>query len=124
MDTPITVTSGIPLPLGVHLREDGVNFAIFSRHATQVWLLLFPNPHEDFSGVTIVLDPLVHRTGDVWHAWVKGVRSGWAYAFRADGPDQPDAGHRFRLQHLLLDPQATAVMQGAWNGWSWMTQQE
>ena len=119
MNTSVTITSGVPLPLGAHLREGGVNFAVFSRHATQVWLRLFPDPHKDSSGTTITLDPLTHRTGDVWHVWVKGVRPGWAYTFSADGPDQPDLGHRFQPQHLLLDPRATAVMHGALNGWSW-----
>lgn len=118
MDTPVTITSGVPLPLGAHLYQDGVNFAVFSRHATQVWLLLFPDPDADFSPLTIMLHPSRHRTGDVWHAWIQGVSSGWAYAFRVNGPNQPDAGHCFQAQHLLLDPRATAVRQGSLNGWS------
>jgi isoamylase len=103
------VRVGAPLPLGAHQRGDGVNFAIFSRHATQVWLELFDGPQDSAPTKAIALDPACHRTGDVWHAWVKGIRPGQLYAYRVEGPYRPQEGHRFNSNKLLLDPFATAI---------------
>jgi isoamylase len=50
----------------------GVNFAIFSRHATCVWLELFDGPEDKTPIRVIVLDPIRHRTDDAWYAWVSG----------------------------------------------------
>jgi glycogen operon protein len=50
-----------------------------------------------------------HRTGDVWHVWVEGIEPGQIYAYRADGPYAPGAGHRFNVHRLLLDPCAAAI---------------
>ena len=57
----------------------------------------------------IDLDPARNRTGDVWHVWIEGIRSGQLYAYRVDGPYQPQDGHRFNFNKLLLDPFATAI---------------
>ena len=58
---------------------------------------------------SIDLDPARNRTGDVWHVWVEGIRPGQLYAYRVDGPYQPEEGHRFNFDKLLLDPFATAI---------------
>ena len=55
------------------------------------------------------MDPVRHRTGDVWHVWVRGIASGQLYGYRIDGPYQPEEGHRFNAHKLLLDPFATAI---------------
>ncbi|HSJ80562.1 MAG TPA: hypothetical protein VK910_05040 [Thiobacillus sp.] len=57
------------------------------------------------------LDPACNRTGDVWHVWVAGIRPGQLYAYRLDGPHQPEEGHRFNFNKLLLDSFATAISQ-------------
>ena len=101
--------SGSPLPLGTLKLEGGVNFALFSRHASRVRLELFDRPEDAKPSRAIDLDPADNRTGDVWHVWVKGLLSGQLYAYRADGPYEPDAGHRFNFNKLLLDPLATAI---------------
>ncbi len=103
------VRIGEPLPLGVRQRGDGANFAIFSRHATRVWLELYDNPGDDTPARRIELTPEHHRTGDVWHVWVKGVCPGQLYAYRMDGPYAPQQGLRFNRHKLLLDPSATAI---------------
>jgi isoamylase len=103
------VRVGAPLPLGAHQRGDGVNFAIFSRHATQIWLELFDEPQYSAPTKAIALDPARHRTGDIWHVWVKGIRPGQLYAYRVEGPYRPHEGHRFNSNKLLLDPFATAI---------------
>jgi len=103
------IQAGTPLPLGAHERGEGVNFAIFSRHAHQVHLELYDQPGDDTPARVIDLDPVHNRTGDVWHVWLKGIGSGQLYGYRIDGPYDPSKGHRFNANKLLLDPFATAI---------------
>lgn len=103
------VRVGVPLPLGTYARDEGVNFAFFSRHAGRVRLELFDHPENATAARVIDLDPLRNRTGDVWHVWIEGIRPGQLYAYRVDGPYQPKDGHRFNFNKLLLDPFATAI---------------
>ncbi|MBS1990414.1 MAG: glycogen debranching protein GlgX [Cyanobacteria bacterium SZAS LIN-3] len=105
------VRAGSPLPLGTRESEGGVNFSIFSRHAERVCLELFALPQDSVPIRTIELDRIINRTGDVWHVWVEGVKSGQLYAYRMDGPYNPSEGHRFNFKRLLLDPTATAISQ-------------
>ncbi len=100
---------GSPLPQGVHLVNDGVNFALFSRHATRVWLLLFENVAAAHPFQTIELDPRHHKTGDIWHIRILDAGRGLVYALRVDGPFQPERGHRFDAAKTLIDPCATAL---------------
>jgi pullulanase/glycogen debranching enzyme len=95
--------------MGAHASEGGVNFAIFSRHASRVRLELYDRPEDATPARAIDLDPRRNRTGDVWHVWIAGLRSGQLYGYRVDGPYEPRAGHRFNFNRLLLDPFATAV---------------
>ena len=103
------VRSGVPLPMGTLEDGGGVNFAFFSRHASRVRLELFDLPGDAAPARVIDLDPVHNRTGDVWHIWVAGIRPGQLYAYRVDGPYQPEDGHRFNFNKLLLDPFATAI---------------
>ncbi|MGD1045322.1 MAG: glycogen debranching protein GlgX [Bacteroidota bacterium] len=103
------VRVGVPLPLGTSESEGGVNFALFSRHASRVQLELFVH-HEDAKAARVIdLDPARNRTGDVWHVWVKGILPGQLYAYRVDGPYKPREGHRFNFNKLLIDPFASAI---------------
>ena len=101
--------SGVPLPLGAHVRANGVNFAIFSRHATGVRLDLFDFPNQLEPARTYILNPARNKTGDIWHIWLEGIRPGQLYGFRIAGPYSPSEGHRFNADKLLLDPYATAI---------------
>jgi len=103
------VRVGVPLPLGTTALGGGVNFALFSRHASRVRLELFARAADATPAEAFDLDPARNRTGDVWHVWVEGIRPGQLYAYRVDGPYQPEDGHRFNFHRLLLDPFATAV---------------
>ena len=103
------VRSGVPLPFGTFESGGGVNFALFSRHASRVRLELFDRAVDAAPARIIDLDPARNRTGDVWHVWVAGIRSGQLYAYRMDGPYQPEQGYRFNFHKLLLDPFATAI---------------
>ncbi|MDJ0386909.1 isoamylase [Roseomonas sp. E05] len=103
----LAIAPGAPLPLGASETSDGYNIAVVSRHATRLSVVLF-----DPQGAvlrTIPLDPVLHRTGDVWHLRIAGALQGCAYALRAEGPWAPEEGHRFDPRALLLDPYATAL---------------
>jgi glycogen operon protein len=104
------VQAGNPLPIGgAHEQGAGVNFVLFSRHATGVRLELYQNPDDSSPTRTIDLDPVRHRTGDVWHVWVRGIPPGQLYGYRVEGPYLPEEGHRFNPNKLLLDPYARAI---------------
>jgi glycogen operon protein len=108
-DTPPATEVGFPLPVGTHLWDGGTNFSVFSRHGTRVWLEFFEAPDDEAPLHRFELTPSDHRTGDLWHVWVEGVRPGQLYGYRVDGPYAPEEGHRFNPHKLLLDPYATAV---------------
>jgi isoamylase len=104
------IQAGNPIPIGgTHQQGDGVNFVLFSRHATRIRLELYQHP-DDSSPVRIIdLDPKTHRTGDIWHVWVRGIAAGQLYCYRIEGPYEPEEGHRFNPHKLLLDPYARAI---------------
>jgi isoamylase len=104
------VRSGVPFPLGARPRGTGVNFALFSRHATGVRLDLFDRAGAAAPVRTIILDALRNKTGDIWHVWLDGIQPGQLYGFRVAGPYAPGDGHRFNPNKLLVDPCATAVV--------------
>ena len=104
------IQAGNPLPIGGAQEQGwGVNFVLFSRHATAVRLELYQHP-EDCSPTRIIrFDPVRHRTGDIWHVWVRGISAGQLYGYRVEGPYLPEEGHRFNPHKLLLDPYARAI---------------
>ncbi len=94
---------GEAAPLGVSLREEGVNVAVVSRHAEAVFVCLFDGEEET------ARVQLPGRTGDVHHGFLPGIRAGQRYSFRAAGPWDPPRAHRFDPSKLLLDPCARAI---------------
>lgn len=104
------VRSGAPLPLGATRRGRGVNFAVFSRHATGARLDFFDHVEDARPSRTVIFDPVRNKTGDIWHVWLEDIQPGQLYAFRFTGPYDPHAGHRFNPDKLLIDPYATAIV--------------
>jgi isoamylase len=104
------IQSGTPLPIGgPHQQGDGVCFVLFSRHATGVRLEFYQHPDDSSPTRIIHFDQVRHRTGDIWHLWVRGIAAGQLYGYRVEGPYQPEEGHRFNPHKLLLDPYARAI---------------
>ncbi len=106
-------TRGHPLPLGASLKRGGINFAIFSRHATRVTLVIFlPGDLEPI--LELPLDPRYNRTGDIWHAFVFGLDPGieYGYRFERNNEAQPFL-HRFDKSRVLVDPYAKALSGGS-----------
>ena len=100
------VWPGTPHPLGATWDGEGVNFALFSEHATSVELCIFDAPDDPKPSSTIAM-PVA--TNHVWHAYLPDARPGWLYGYRVDGPYEPEHGHRFNPAKLLIDPYAKAV---------------
>ncbi len=97
------LTPGHPDPLGAHWDGSGVNFALFSAHATAVELCLYDN-----RGRCQARLELPEHTDGVWHGYLPGAAPGQRYGYRVHGPYAPDQGHRFNPHKLLLDPYARA----------------
>jgi len=102
-------TSGESAPLGATPSPGGVNFSLFSRHASEVELLLFDR--EDSAAPTHVvrLDPRCNRTYYYWHVFMPDVHPGQIYGYRVDGPFDPKNGLRFDPAKILLDPYGRGV---------------
>ncbi|GAB2580652.1 glycogen debranching protein GlgX [Spirosoma areae] len=97
---------GKPYPLGATFDGEGVNFTLFSEHATAVWLCLF-NPKDARQETARI--PIIERTNLVWHIYLEGLQPGQLYGFRADGVYEPQLGLFFNPHKLLLDPYARAI---------------
>ena len=99
-----SIQEGLPRPLGATWTKRGVNFAVFSSHATRVELALF----DAVSGAESMRFDLPARTGDIWHGCVTDriAGPGLHYAFHVHGPNDPERGHRFDPSIALIDPYA------------------
>ena len=100
------ISPGRPYPLGATCDGKGVNFALFSEHATRVELCLFDSLDGQQEAARVTL---IEQTDMVWHAYLPGISPGQVYGYRVHGPYEPAAGHRFNPQKVVLDPYAKAV---------------
>ena len=101
---------GSSSPLGATLSPNGVNFSVFSRHATGIQLLLFDRVEDAQAARVIRLDPSANRTYHYWHVFVPNVPPGQLYGYRVEGPFEPPSGMRFDPAKVLLDPYGRGVM--------------
>jgi isoamylase len=99
-----TLLPGRPHPLGATAHSKGTNFALFSQDATKVDLCLFDSEGKQTECIT-----LRERTAYVWHGFIRDIKPGQLYGFRIDGPWDPEKGHRFNYNKLLVDPYAKAI---------------
>ena len=103
---PSIVREGRPFPLGATWDGLGVNFALFSAHATKVELCLFTlDGRREIERID-----LPEFTDEVWHGYLPDARPGTTYGYRVHGPYEPAAGHRFNPKKLLLDPYAKQLI--------------
>jgi len=97
------VWPGRPYPLGATWDGAGVNFALFSEHATKVELCLFDSADAAKEARRIELK---EQTDQVWHCYLPDGLPGQLYGYRVHGPYEPAKGHRFNPNKVLLDPYA------------------
>ncbi|MBX3413454.1 MAG: glycogen debranching protein GlgX [Pirellulales bacterium] len=98
-----------PLPYGPLLHDGGVQFVVFSRSATAMRVLLYDHVDDREPVDIIQFDPQTDRWGDIWSVFVPGIGAGQLYHLQADGPFDPDRGHRFDGRARLIDPYARAL---------------
>lgn len=107
MNIPVSaIWPGKPYPLGATWDGQGVNFALFSEHATSVELCLFdPSGRREVQRLA-----LPEYTDHIWHGYLPEARPGMLYGYRVHGPYEPHNGHRFNPNKLLLDPYAKDIV--------------
>ena len=96
----------------------GVNFTVYSHGAASIELLLF---HREESEPYAVLPiPQNYRIGNVYSMIVFKLNiEDFEYAYRVDGPYEPEKGKIFDKSKYLLDPYAKAVTgQSGWGSTS------
>jgi glycogen operon protein len=118
-----TLWPGKVYPLGATWDGKGTNFALFSENATGVELCLFDKDDEE------TRLELTEVSNFVWHGYVPGVGPGQRYGYRVHGPYDPQNGHRFNPNKLLIDPYAKAIDGDIGNGpelfgYSWEAPEE
>ena len=97
---------GMPHLRGAAWDGDGVNFSLFSAHATGVELCLFDaNGERELERIA-----LPEYTDEIWHGYLEGAAPGLVYGYRVHGPYEPEQGHRFNPHKLLIDPYARELI--------------
>ena len=92
--------------LGANYDGQGVNFALFSAYAERIELCLF----DDAGKHEIERIDLPEFTNEVWHGYVPALKPGALYGYRVHGPFDPENGHRFNPNKLLVDPYARELV--------------
>jgi len=106
--------AGSPLPLGSTITPQGINFALFSRHADSVSLVIAPHPERP-DRIEFPLDRSIHKTGDIWHILLANAPLNLRYGYRISGPYDPGGkGHAFDGTLILLDPYAKEIHSSDW----------
>ncbi len=106
-------SEGTPGPMGVSWIPSlqAWNFALYSRRATGVTLLLYSAADQVTPVLAVPLDPAVNKSGRIWHCWLPSAaaRNAAYYAYRVEGRYDRARGFCFDPQKILLDPFAPAV---------------
>ena len=103
---PSRIREGMPFPLGATWDGLGVNFALFSANATKVELCLFDSTGEQ----EIERIELPEYTDEIYHGYLPDAHPGLVYGYRVYGPYEPENGHRFNPNKLLIDPYAKQLV--------------
>lgn len=117
-NSPWAIKRGYPLPLGVTVLNEGINFALFARHATQVILVVDVPPaisgkRKKTKRYEISLGAEDHRTGDIWHILLETSSCDITYGYRVFGPDDK-RGSVFEPEKIMIDPYCHALSPRKW----------
>jgi glycogen operon protein len=104
-DSASPVREGSPFPRGATWDGNGTNFALFTANGTRVEVCFYDEAGNETGRVD-----LPEYTDEVWHGYVPGVGPGQLYGYRVHGPYEPENGHRFNPNKLLLDPYAKHIV--------------
>jgi isoamylase len=118
MKDTLQTEPGSPRPKGAFVFPHGINFALFSRHAELVTLVIDPvgpGMEKKQSLIELPLDPSVNKTGDIWHVLVRGLPHTFYYGYRLGGPYDPQGtGHNYDEGRIVIDPYAKALRPSVW----------
>lgn len=106
LNLPAIIEPRRSIPFGAHLADGGINFAVFSEHATRIELCIFDAAGE----IELKRYDLFGPDDAVFHGFLSGLSAGLVYGYRAHGPYAPERGHRFNPNKLLLDPYAREIV--------------
>jgi len=108
---PPAVVPALPgaSPLGATVLDGGVNFSVFSKHASGVELLFFDRVDDARPSRVIPISPVTNRQYHYWHVFVPGVETDQIYGYHVSGPNDLAGGHRFDPTKVLLDPYGRGV---------------
>ena len=99
---------GRPQPFGATIVPGGVNFSIFSSHATSCSLVLFKKHAK--APLAEIPFPDEFRIGNVYCMVVFDLDyENLEYGYRMDGPNNFEQGHWFDQSKILLDPYAKVI---------------
>ncbi|KAE8692093.1 Isoamylase 2 [Hibiscus syriacus] len=102
---PIGFNQGYPAPLGLSFSTDGsMNFAVYSRNAESLVLCLYDDNASEKPALELDLDPIVNKTGDIWHASIEGAWTFVSYGYWCKGNRDT-----FHSERVLLDPYAKII---------------
>ncbi|MBV8397989.1 MAG: glycogen debranching enzyme, partial [Acetobacteraceae bacterium] len=104
------IVKGSSAPIGATPCKGGVNFSVFSKHATGIELLLFNGVDDAKPARTVRIDPSSARSYHYWHVFVPGIAAGQIYGYRVEGPQDPARGMRFDPAKVLLDPYGRCIL--------------
>ncbi|MBF0344901.1 MAG: glycogen debranching protein GlgX [Nitrospirae bacterium] len=105
----LEIFRGSPLPMGTTVKREGVNFSVFSKHATAVTLVIFASGEREPVN-RVKLHPCFNKTGDIWHVFVKGIGAQTRYGYCMDRNESDMYPiHRFNKDNVLIDPYAKAL---------------
>ncbi len=111
-DYYLKIGRGKPLPLGANFIENGINFSVYSSLAERIHLVLFESGKEP-PFIEIELDPVLNKTGHIWHIYIEGLPGNVKYGYRAFGEFNPKEGKFFNPKKVLFDPYSLALSGGA-----------
>lgn len=110
-----SVLPGSPEPLGSSVTTRGINFSLFSRHATAVTLVVAERKKGKQQLYEFPLDPVLNKTGDIWHCLLPDMSPTLRYGYRLAGPHDPKgSGHWYDDSRILFDPYAKHIFPSRW----------
>jgi len=102
----LEILPGKPYPLGATFDGNGVNFAVFSENADGVELCLFNSEDDTEEYIKVKIEEVTHH---IWHVYIPGLKADQLYGYRVYGRFEPQNGHRFNANKLLVDPYSRAI---------------
>lgn len=86
----LTFHKGFPSPFGISAQEQGINFSLASKQATEVVLCLYYRNTQELVA-EFPLSPNENKTGDIWHIMIRELTDtdnfAYAYKIRCDSED-------------------------------------